>query len=128
MCIFRLRPKHLIVAQVVNHTGLTPSDSLKLIVCICSLPVCVWPLCLWQGALKCHCCKRPSPSHCMFYELSSEDMGALSSDRACCSSVFITADHFPLAFFHFFFFFDEGEETHLESSNIYNTAPSVAIG
>ena len=35
----------------------------------------------------------------MFYELSSEDMGALSSDPACCSSVFITPGHFPLVFF-----------------------------
>lgn len=34
-CTFRLRPK--LVVQVVNHAGLTPSDSLKLIVCFCSL-------------------------------------------------------------------------------------------
>lgn len=35
MCTFRLRPK--LVVQVVNHAGLTPSDSSKLIVCFCSL-------------------------------------------------------------------------------------------
>lgn len=71
MCTFRLRSK--LVVQVVNHAGLTPSDSLKLIVCFCSLPVCVcvcvgvggWPLCLWQGPLKCH----RSKSHDTYYSL-----------------------------------------------------------
>lgn len=58
----------------------------------------------------------------MFYELSSEDMGVLSSDPACCSSVFITPSHSspPLGFFPFLF--DEGEEMHPEWGNIYNTA------
>lgn len=91
------------VVMIVNHVSLTPSNSLKLIVCVkpTSVCVCVWPVCLWQHALKCHCCKRPSPKHCMFYELSSEDMRALSSDPACSSSVFITPGHFLLGFFSF---------------------------
>lgn len=68
----------------------------------------------------------------MFYELSSEDMGALSSDPACSSSVFIIPGHFPLAFFCFFVgvflvFLDEGEETHPEAGDIYNTPLSTAI-
>lgn len=73
MCTFRLRPK--LVVQVVNHAGLTPSDSLKLIVLFLqpTLPVCVYvwewvggrPLCLWQGPLKCHCSK----SHDTYYSL-----------------------------------------------------------
>lgn len=36
-------------------------------VCVCGPCVCV---------LKCHCCKRASPSRCMFYELSSRGYGS----------------------------------------------------
>lgn len=60
----------------------------------------------------------------MFYELSSEDLGALSSDPACSSSVFITAGHFPLAVF---FLAMREKKMHPEAGNIYYPALSIAI-
>lgn len=96
MYIFRV--EELSIPGVKTHTVLESLDSLKSIMCFCSLSLCV--ACVFVAG----CTKmpvlymRPSPSHCMFYELSSVDMGAVSSEPACCSGVFIIPAHSLSAF------------------------------
>jgi len=99
------------VVQVVNQDGLTPADTFKLMVCICNLCVCVARVCLWQGALNATAVRGPVPAAACF--MSCPQRGALRSDPACSSSVFITPGHFPQAVFSSSPF-DEGEETHPE--------------